>query len=224
MDSSSLSNATKRQLMRVYEILFEAFGSRHWWPADSAEEVIFGAILAQNTAWSNVRTAISSLKNARKLTFKKLAAIEEAELAQLIRAARYFNQKAKTLKGFADYFGASYGYRIRSLAAGTLPTLRVELLGLYRIGPETADSILLYALEKPTFVIDAYTKRIFSRHGFLSKDESYEAFQKFFTAHIPQEVKLYNEYHALIVHTGYLYCKPKPLCAQCPLQDIERIR
>lgn len=210
--------------MTIYEILLEAFGPRHWWPADTAEEVIFGAILAQNTSWRNVQRAIASLKDAEKLSFKAVAATDEAALAHMIKAARYFNQKAKALKSFADYFGAFYEYRIRALAAGALPTLRDELLGLYRIGPETADSILLYALEKPIFVVDAYTKRVFSRHGFLSPEGSYQTFQDFFMARLPREVSLYNEYHALIVHTGYLYCKPKPLCAQCPLQHLAHAR
>lgn len=210
---------TKR-LMKIYEVLLEAFGPRRWWPADSAEEVIFGAILAQNTSWKNVQRAIACLKQAEKLSFKQVAATEEAALAQLITTARYFNQKAKALKVFAEYFGSSYGYRIPALKAGALPSLRKELLDLYRIGPETADSILLYALDKPIFVVDAYTKRIFGRHGFLSQEDSYHTFQDFFMARLPQEVKLYNEYHALIVHTGYLYCKPKPLCAQCPLRHL----
>lgn len=209
-----------KRLMKIYELMLDAYGPQHWWPADSAEEVIFGAILAQNTSWKNVEHAVASLKEAGKLSFRQVAASDETALAQLIKAARYFNQKARALKAFAEYFGSSYGYRIHALASGALPSLRKELLQLYRIGPETADSILLYALEKPIFVVDAYTKRIFGRHGFLSQAAPYHAFQDFFMARLPREVNLYNEFHALIVRTGYLCCKPKPLCDECPLQYL----
>jgi endonuclease-3 related protein len=212
-------NAT---LMKIYQTLFSAFGPRNWWPADSPEEVIFGAILAQNTSWKNVKSAISALKQARKLDFKAISKMDSDKLAQLIKPARFLNQKAKALKSFADYFGDKYSFRIKKMRKVDLWTLRNELLNLYRIGPETADSILLYALKKPIFVIDAYTKRIFSQHGFIKREATYDAFQKFFMDNLPRDVRLYNEFHALIVHTGYLFCKPKPLCEECPLMNIEK--
>ncbi|HPD60246.1 MAG TPA: endonuclease III domain-containing protein [Thermodesulfobacteriota bacterium] len=210
----------KPPLIKIYQTLLAAFGPRHWWPAKTSEEIIFGAILTQNTTWKNVKQAINALKNAGKLSFKDVTKMDLKQLAELIRPARFLNQKAKALKVFADYFGTRYNFNIKEMKKLPLEKLREELLDLYRIGPETADSILLYALEKPIFVIDAYTKRIFSQHGFMKNDDSYEAYQKFFMDNLPQDVQLYNEFHALIVHTGYLYCKPKPLCGECPLSHF----
>ena len=210
----------KPPLIKIYHTLLAAFGPRSWWPAKTSEEVIFGAILAQNTSWKNVKQAINALKDAGKLSFKAIAKMDSEELAEIVRPARFLNQKAKALKVFADYFGTKYNFQIKKIKKVSLSKLREELFNLYRIGPETGDSILLYALEKPIFVIDAYTKRIFSQHGFMKMDESYDAYQKFFMDNLPSDVQLYNEFHALIVHTGYLYCKPKPLCEECPLSDF----
>ena len=210
----------KPPLMKIYQTLLAAFGPRHWWPAKTSKEVIFGAILTQNTTWKNVKQAINALKEVEKLSFKNIAKTDLEELAALVRPARFLNQKAKALKVFADYFGNRYNFDIKKMKQTALGKLREELLDLYRIGPETADSILLYALEKPIFVIDAYTKRIFSQHGFMKSDDPYDAYQKFFMDNLPQDVQLYNEFHALIVHTGYLYCKPKPLCEECPLSNF----
>jgi endonuclease-3 related protein len=213
----------KKQLMDIYDRLYSAFGSRHWWPADSAEETIIGAILAQNIAWKNVEQAIAALKAHRALSFKAIAAMDEAKLAPIIRPARFLNQKARALKVFADYFDGNYGYRVQKMKKRDLWELRDELLGLYRIGPETADSILLYALEKPVFVIDLYTKRIFSRHGLLTMEDSYADYQELFMDNLPPDVRLYNEYHALLVHLGNRFCKPKPLCTECPLRSLRRV-
>ena len=217
---ATVFNMQKTPLLKIYNTLFSAFGPRHWWPADTPEEVIFGAILAQNTSWKNVKTAISALKSAGKLSFKALAKMDSGELANLIKSARFLNQKAQALKAFAIYFGETYEFSIEKMRRINLWILRDELLNIYRIGPETADSILLYAFKKPIFVIDAYTKRIFSRHGFMKEEDTYDAFQKFFMDHLSKNVPLYNEFHALIVHAGYLFCKPKPLCGECPLLDI----
>ncbi|MCX8012349.1 MAG: endonuclease III domain-containing protein, partial [Desulfobacterota bacterium] len=167
--------------------------------------------------WKNVKKANVALNCEGKLSFNEINEIKLTELASRIKSARYFNQKAKALKTFADYFGSRYNFKIEQMKKISLYQLREELLSLYRIGPETADSILLYALNKPIFVIDAYTRRIFSKHGLMKSDDSYNAYQKFFMENLPQDVKIYNEFHALIVHTGYLYCKPKPLCEECPL-------
>jgi endonuclease-3 related protein len=210
----------KPPLMKIYQTLLAAFGPRHWWPAKTSEEVIFGAILAQNTTWKNAERAIEELKNAGKLSFKEIVKMDLENLAELVRPARFLNQKAKALQVFADYFGNRYNFDIKKMKKKALGKLREELLNLYRVGPETADSILLYALGKPIFVIDAYTKRIFSQHGFMKIDDSYDAFQKFFMDNLPHDVQVFNEFHALIVHTGYLYCKPKPWCEECPLSHF----
>ncbi len=208
-----------RRLMRVYRKLYAAFGPRNWWPACTPEEVILGAILTQNAAWSNVVQALQALKGARLLAFRSIAEVDEQELARLVRPARYFNQKARALKEFASYFGTRYTFSISSMRRRDTLELRDELLGVYRIGPETADSILLYALEKPVFVIDTYTKRILSRHGILSMQHSYADFQNLFMKHLPPDTALYNDFHAQLVQLGNLYCKPKPLCEECPLRE-----
>jgi endonuclease-3 related protein len=209
----------KKQLLKIYNKLFQTFGSRHWWPADTAEEVIFGAILTQNITWKNVEQAIAALKKQGKLNFKAIAQMDDQKLAEIIRPTRFLNQKAKALKIFASYFGENYGYSIKRMKKKDMRVLREELLSLYRIGAETADSILLYALKKPVFVIDVYTRRIFSRHGLLTMEDSYADYQQLFMQNLPCDVKLYNEYHALLVHVGNQFCKPKPLCAECPLHD-----
>lgn len=214
---------TSRTLDEFYSRLLTAFGRRNWWPAQSAEEVIFGAILTQNVAWTSVEQAITALRRAGKLHFKNIAAMDEAALAALIRPARFMNQKAKALKAFADYFGRRYGFCIRRMKKCTTEALREQLLSLYRIGPETADSILLYALEKPVFVIDAYTKRICSRHGLLCPDDTYDVYQRFFMDRLACDAALYNDFHAQLVHLGNRFCKTRPLCSACPLQDFKTL-
>jgi len=204
-------------MIKIYQTLFSAFGPQNWWPAETPEEVLFGAILTQNTSWENAKNAISALKSAGKLNFEAICQMNVDELALLVKPARFLNQKAKALKRFAEYFRDNYNFSIEKMGRVNHWSMRKELLNLYRVGPETADSILLYALEKPVFVIDAYTKRIFSRHGFVKKEDSYDIIQKLFMVNLPNDVKLYNEFHALIVRTGYLFCKPKPACDQCPL-------
>ena len=210
----------KRVLLELYTRLFCSFGNRHWWPADGAEEVVIGAILAQNTAWKNVAQAIAALKTSGMLSFKALHQADSRQLAELIRPARFNNQKTQALKAFAGYCGRRYGYSLTRMRRQPLAVLRGELLSLYRIGPETADSILLYALEKPVFVIDAYTRRILSRHGLLGAQDTYDACQHFFMSILPPDVEFFNEYHALLVHAGNLFCKPEPRCAGCPLDGF----
>ncbi len=162
--------------------------------------------------------ALQALKDAQVLSFRRIAAADEQELARLVRPARYFNQKARALKAFAGYFGSRYNYSIERMRRRDTLELRDELLGVYRIGPETADCILLYALEKPVFVIDAYTKRILSRHGILSAQHSYDDFQRLFMKLLPPDVALYNDFHAQLVKLGNTYCSPKPRCEVCPLR------
>lgn len=214
---------TNRTLEELYSRLLAAFGCRNWWPAKSAEEVIFGAILTQNVAWTSVEQAVAALRREGKLHFESIAVMVEAELAALIRPARFMNQKARTLQAFAEYFGIQYGYSIRRMKKYTTESLREQLLSLYRIGPETADSILLYALGKPVFVIDAYTKRICSRHGLMGPDDPYDVYQRFFMDRLAPDAALYNDFHAQLVHLGNRFCTTRPLCSGCPLQDFKTL-
>lgn len=208
-----------RRLLGMYTKLLAAFGPRSWWPADSPEEVILGAILTQNTSWANVRKALQALTEEGLLGFRQIADVDEQDLARLVRSSGYFNQKARAIKQFASYFGSAYGYSIARMRKRDVHSLRDELLKQYRIGPETADCILLYALGMPVFVIDAYTRRILSRHGILTMQHDYDDYQKLFMKHLLPDVALYNDFHAQLVHAGNLYCKPKPLCEQCPLRE-----
>lgn len=203
----------------TYKKLYAAFGPQGWWPARSPFEVALGAILTQNTAWSNVEKAIGSLRRAGRLTFRALEKIPERELAALIRPAGYFNIKARRLKHFLRFLGREYGGSLERMKRRDAATLRRELLGVNGIGRETADSILLYALGRPVFVVDAYTKRVLSRHGrkdALKKD--YDVVRGWFTDALPADPALFNEYHALIVKLGKDYCKKtRPRCSACPL-------
>jgi len=208
----------KRRLMQIYQALYSVFGPQRWWPAESKFEVIVGAILTQNTSWQNVEKAISNLKKEKVLSFQKLYKLKPGKLARLIKSAGYYNIKAKRLKDFLKFFFKKYQANINKLALVKTNKLRQELLLVNGIGPETADSILLYALDKPVFVIDAYTKRIFSRHGFLKEKTSYEAVQNFFKQNLKKEVRLFNEYHALLVRLAKDFClKTNPRCQACPL-------
>lgn len=207
-----------RSLTSLYKHLFDAFGPQHWWPGDTPFEIAVGAILTQNTNWSNVECAIANLKQAHLLNCKGMHALPDVELADLIRPAGYFNLKAKRLKSFLDYLVEKHGGSMVRMKKRDLGVLRSELLSVNGIGPETADSILLYALEKPTFVIDAYTKRVLSRHGILADEQSYEAFQSLFHHELARDVRLYNEFHALFVRVGKEFCKPTPRCDICPLK------
>ena len=212
--NSGLSNTIKK----TYRKLFTAFGPQHWWPGDTPFEVIVGAILTQNTAWTNVEKAIHNLKKARLLTPRKMHDLSQAELAKYIRPAGYFNIKAKRLKHFLNYLFDNYGGSLNRMFKKRTDALRRELLSVNGIGPETADSILLYAGNHPVFVVDAYTKRIFSRHQIIKEDTDYHDIQKLFVDNLPHDVKIFNEYHALIVSIGKDFCRNrKPLCSRCPL-------
>ncbi len=213
-----MSQAYEKLLLEAYRLMLAAFGPLNWWPGDSPWEVMVGAILTQNTAWSNVEKAIINLKVHDMLDVSKMAATPIEQLAQLIRPSGYYKQKAKKLKALVSFFQREYGCDIDKMRKEELPGLRDKLLGVHGIGPETADSILLYALDKPVFVVDAYTKRISSRHGIIPESYNYYQTQEFFEMHIVPDVALYNEYHALIVYTGKEFCRPKPRCTGCPLE------
>ncbi len=181
--------------------------------------MIAGAILTQNTSWKNVEKAIRGLKEAGILTPLKMKQISVNALSAIIRPAGYHNIKARRLKNFVDFLFKNYALSLDRAGRQDPGRLRRELLTINGVGPETCDSILLYAFNRPFFVVDAYTKRIFSRHGFFKKKASYDDVQKFFTENLPEDLKLYNEYHALIVRLGKEYCRSKPACGSCPLES-----
>jgi endonuclease-3 related protein len=209
----------RAQLMEIYERLYDHFGPRHWWPADTPFEVIVGAILTQNVSWRSAAAAIANIKEAGLLSPEGLLSCSQEELAALVRPARYHNQKAKKLQSFCRVVVEEFGGELEDFLALEMKELRKRLLAVYGIGPETADAIILYAAEKPIFVIDAYTGRIFSRLGFFSEKAGYEEMQRFFMTHLPPDVRLYNEYHALIDALGhYTCCKSQPRCGECPLE------
>jgi endonuclease-3 related protein len=207
----------KISVKRLYNVLFDHYGPRSWWPAESRFEVMVGAILTQNTNWHNVEKAITNLKSEKLLTPEGISSTRLPKLESLVRPTGYYRQKARRLKYFVTYLVKSYDADLDLFLGKPLDELRPELLELNGIGPETADSILLYAGEKPIFVIDAYTKRLAERLD-LTDDTSYNGLQKFFMAKLPQDVQLYNEYHALIVELCKSICKTKPNCNICILQ------
>lgn len=208
----------RKKLKSIYRKLYAHFGPQAWWPADSAFEVMVGAILTQNTSWSNVKKAIANLKKDKALEPARLYNLPGKRLAQLIRPSGYYNIKARRLKEFIRFFVNNYGGSVKKISRGKTGILRQELLAVKGIGPETADSILLYALGKPVFVIDAYTRRILSRHKLLKDSATYAEAQELFNSNLKQDAALFNEYHALLVALGKHYCaKTKPKCAVCPL-------
>ena len=207
-------------LETIYDRLVSTFGPQHWWPGDTPFEVAVGAILTQNTNWQNVEKAINNLKHVRALSAKALHTMPAAELSGHIRPAGYFNIKAKRLKNFVNFLIKDYQGSMKKMAKEDLTIIRHKLLSVNGIGPETADSIILYALEKAVFVIDAYTKRILSRHTILHHDASYEIYQNLFHEKLRTDASLFNEYHALMVRLAKDFCRPDPRCSGCPLERI----
>jgi endonuclease-3 related protein len=211
-----------RTLVDIYRRLLDRFGPQHWWPADEPLEVIVGAILTQSAAWGNVEKAIKNLRGAGALSPQALRKLPQAELAELVYPCGYYNAKALKLKAFALWLGNQYQDDLDKLFSLGAADLRQQLLALNGIGPETADSIILYAAGKPVFVIDAYTRRIFSRLGLAPEKDSYTAYQALFTENLPSDAQMFNEYHALLVCLGKNVCRRQPLCAECCLEDICR--
>jgi endonuclease III related protein len=212
-----------RQVEEIYRRLYAYFGPQHWWPhsAGGAFEIIVGAILTQNTAWTNVEKALANLRRARLLNPTALHHTPKARLARLIRPSGYFNLKARKLKAFVRFLFAEQRGRLAYLFALDVVRLREALLAVYGIGPETADSIILYAARQPIFVVDAYTRRIFERLGLVQAVVSYDELQALFMQNLPHAEPLFNEYHALIVALGKRICRKRvPRCAACPLRDI----
>jgi len=211
----------KKILMRIYQTLYQAYGPRHWWPGETSFEVMVGAILTQNTSWRNVEKAIQKLKGKGVLNPEGIHHLKRSELARLIKSSGYYRIKTDRLKSFIDFLFEEYDGNIKKMGRERLGELREKLLGVKGIGPETADSILLYGLKKPIFVVDAYTRRILSRHGIISEKASYEEVQKVFMDYLPRDEKLFNEYHAFFVYLGKTVCKKIPRCDRCPIQGIE---
>jgi endonuclease-3 related protein len=205
-------------LHQYFEALFAAHGPQQWWPGRTRFEIIVGAVLTQNTSWTNVERAIRNLRVSHLLSAAAIRNLRSARLAQLLRPTGYFRQKTKTLKRFVNFLYASYHGSLSRMFVTPTPVLRDQLLALRGIGPETADSILLYAGKRPVFVVDAYTRRILERHSQAPPKSSYEEIRASFESALPSNPQLFNEFHALIVHTGKNYCRPNnPRCSECSL-------
>jgi endonuclease-3 related protein len=207
----------KNQYQRIYDILNLHYGPQHWWPADSPFEVMIGAVLVQNTTWKNTSAAITSLKQAGLMSPSAINKTSNDHLASLIISSGYFNIKAKRLRALCEWL-VEHG-DIEQLKRLPLESIRMDLLTVHGIGPETADDILLYALDKPVFVIDAYTRRLFSRLGLVKHDAAYEELRTVFEQALEKDVSLYNQYHALIVVHGKNICMTRPLCQLCCLNE-----
>jgi len=210
------------RLLRIYELLYAQFGAQHWWPGEDPFEVMVGAILAQNTSWKNVEKAITNLKGAGALFPEGIATLGLLKLADLIRPSGTYRVKADRLLQLVAFLKDHYGFSLEAMFRVPLSRIRAELLAVKGIGPETADSILLYAGGYPVFVVDAYTKRIFSRHGFIRGGCAYGELQTLFMEALPADVPLFNEYHALIVRLGKSRCRARPICEDCVLQCLSQ--
>lgn len=207
-------------LTEIYQLLFDCFGPQNWWPGETQFEIITGAILTQNTSWANVEKAIANLKASNMLTAEKLYNLDTVKLAELIRPAGYYNIKAKRLKSFLDWLFQNHDGQLENLEKLDTDSFRIELLGIKGIGRETADSILLYAFNRPIFVVDAYTARVAVRHGLIEPDADYEQLRDLFQSNLPQDTQLFNEYHALLVRVGKEFCRPKAKCSRCSLEKL----
>ncbi len=208
--------------LRAYERLYSYYGSQNWWPGETSFEVLVGAILTQNTNWLNVEKALANLENAGKLSFYSLSAMSVGELAEYIRPAGYYSVKAKRLKNLIQMIEDKYEGELSFFIEDNLEDSRENLLQVKGVGPETADAILLYAAKKPVFVVDTYTHRVFSRHNMVEEDTNYQSLQQEFLDNLPDDVVLFNEFHALIVAVAKEFCKKtNPLCIKCPLQGVE---
>lgn len=213
-------NHRKKMLQKVYHTLYKVFGPQDWWPGETPFEIAIGAILTQNTNWGNVEKAINNLKKQGVMEAKALQRMPSKRLASLIKPAGYFNIKTKRIKEFLNFLMNHYKGSVENMKTEDIDSLRENLLNINGIGPETADSILLYALEKPIFVIDAYTKRVLVRHKLISEKATYHKIQEIFHVALPKDTALFNEYHALFVKLGKDFCKPEPRCENCPLSKL----
>jgi endonuclease-3 related protein len=210
---------TEKLLREMFRRLDEAYGDQKWWPGGTPFEVAAGAVLTQNTAWANVEKAIANLKRADLLTPGRVAAARGSRLAALVKPAGYYNVKARRLKALARFLVGEYGGDFRAPAAD--PAAREKLLAVHGVGPETADSILLYACGVATFVVDAYTRRVLARHGLAAEEAGYDELKELFEANLPADAAAFNQYHALLVRAGRERCRPRaPRCEGCPLEGF----
>jgi endonuclease-3 related protein len=211
----------RERLLDVYRRLLDFYGPQHWWPAsDEPFVVVVGAILTQGAAWRNVEAALTRLREARLLSVEALLKAPDGELEPAVRSSGYFRMKARKLRAFAAMLAERFDGRLEGLFALPVEEMRATLLATYGIGPETADDIILYAAHKPAFVIDTYTRRTFDRLGIRPDSDSYDAWRALFTADLPRDTALFNEYHALMVRHAKVKCRKEPLCPGCPLLDI----
>ena len=213
------TNEQQTRLLELYDALYRRYGALNWWPADTPFEVCVGAILTQNTNWLNVEKAIVNLKREGLLSVEAIQEIHRDRLAELIRPSGFFNVKSVRLKGFVGWLLERHG-SLDAMFRGDWRALRDELIKVRGVGPETCDSILLYAGEKPSFVVDAYTRRLSSRLGVVNEDDDYHRVRSLFMEHLPPDVPLFNEYHALIVEQCKRHCRKKPSCDGCPLRHV----
>ena len=208
------------KLRHLYELLYERFGHRNWWPAESPFEVCVGAILTQNTSWKNVEKAISNLKGSDRLDALRLYQTPVNEIATIIRPAGYFNVKSKRLKNFISHLVERHGGSLSKMFEASIEDLRTELLSINGVGRETADSMILYAANKPIFVVDVYTRRTLERHGLIIEKADYDEIRELFESNLKPDVALFNDFHAQFVAVGSNYCGRKPKCSGCPLDVL----
>ncbi len=206
------------RLIKIYKRLLENYGEQNWWPADSKLECAIGAILTQNTSWNNVEKAIINIKSVMDITIENLSVLSTNELSLLIRPSGFYKQKAKRIKRLIEFINNQYEGKIENMEHENLKSLRAGLLSINGIGPETADCILLYVVNKPVFVIDKYTYRLLYRHGFIVRETSYSEMQNLFMENLENRSGLFGEFHALIVEVGKNHCKKKAICEDCPIK------
>ncbi len=212
--------ATSPTLLAIYRTLLDAAGHRGWWPGRTRLEIILGAILTQNTSWRNVEQALARMREGGLLRLEHLRDAPEEELAEAIRSSGYFRQKARKIRTFLALLDGTYGGSLTRMGKAPAGILREQLLAVWGIGPETADSILLYAFGRPVFVVDSYTGRVLARHGLVPFGSGYEEIRSFLTGHLPEDAALFNDFHAQFVWAGHHFCGTAPRCTECPLREL----
>ena len=215
-----MSDGLRESLMAVYDRMFSRYGPQGWWPGGPGFEMMVGAVLTQAASWANVESAIANLRSAGALTPRAIRAIPQDELARLVYPSGYYNAKARKLKALAEYIGERFADDLDAMAREDTDTLRKDLLQVHGIGEETADDILLYSVGKPSFVVDAYTRRLFWRLGLAPAMGSYSEYRAPFMENLPKDPQLFGEYHALIVRHGKEVCKKEPICEGCCLLEV----
>jgi len=215
-------NDLKTELTTIYQRLFSFYGPRNWWPAESWFEVVIGTILTQSVTWNSVERSISQLKEHNLIDIDKISRMDETKLYPFIKTTRFYQRKANTIKNFCYLYQNEYENNIENMINTPINRIREDLLNLKGIGRETADSILLYALNKPIFVVDSYTKRIFYRYGYFHEKSPYRHIQCFFMKNIKKDILIYNDFHAQIVNLGNSVCRTNPKCLECPINRINK--